>query len=469
MDIRCQQFTLLDIANEMLDFLGYYQNLYGKSLLENSCGEGNILCLAVERYIQDAMRDGYNSDEIVLGLERDIYGAEVVEETYKICIHNLNIIAEKYGLKRVNWNVYLGDVLTRPFNREFDFVVGNPPYISYRNLEEEVRTYIKKEYVTCKKGKPDYCYAFIENAIQYLAPRGKMVYLIPNSIYKNVYAQDLRDLILEYVEEIKDYPNQKLFPEAMTSSAIMLLRKGQYVSKIKYDNIPKNETKLIQKEDLLEKWIFGEVSTIQNEGRFGDYFKASMAIATQRNSVFVIDREKKVEYRIESGVLRPAVSPRNKKYGNKEFIIFPYMIRNHQVVNYSDNDFQMKYPNAYKYLEEKKGELEKRDADKSAQWFEYGRSQALQNMNKKKLLVSTVVTDEVGVYEVSNKAIPYAGIYIVSEKGYDLSIAKQILTSGLFLQYICGIGTPASGRSLRITANDINNFKFPIDEFLHKH
>ncbi|UWP60609.1 Eco57I restriction-modification methylase domain-containing protein [Ruminococcus gauvreauii] len=468
MDSRCQQFTLREVANEMLDFLGYCQNLYGKSLLENSCGEGNILCLAVERYIQNAMREGYNSEKIVLGLEQDIYGAEVVEETYKKCIQNLNDVAEKYGLKEINWNIYLGDVLTRPFNLEFDFIVGNPPYISYRNLEEEVRVYIKKEYVTCKKGKPDYCYAFIENAIKYLSPTGKMVYLIPNSIYKNVYAQDLRDLILKYIEEIKDYPNQKLFPEAMTSSAIMFLRKGHHLSKIKYYNVPKHETKIIPKKDLSEKWIFGKISTTQKEGRFGDFFKASMAIATQRNRVFVISREKKVEYRIESGVLRPAVSPRNKKYGNKEFIIFPYKIRNHQVINYSDEDFRMKYPNTYKYLVENKKELEERDADKSALWFEYGRSQALQNMNKKKLLVSTVVTDEVGVYEVSSKAIPYAGIYIISENGYDLNIAKQILTSELFLQYIYGIGTPASGRSLRITANDINNFKFPIDKFLNQ-
>lgn len=49
MDIRCQQFTAKDIANEMLDFLGYSHDIYGKKILENSCGEGNIICLVVER------------------------------------------------------------------------------------------------------------------------------------------------------------------------------------------------------------------------------------------------------------------------------------------------------------------------------------------------------------------------------------------------------------------------------------
>ena len=51
MDSRCQQFTSLEIADEMLDLLGYRQNLYGKTVLENSCGEGDILCLVVKRYI----------------------------------------------------------------------------------------------------------------------------------------------------------------------------------------------------------------------------------------------------------------------------------------------------------------------------------------------------------------------------------------------------------------------------------
>ena len=98
MDTRCQQFTSRDMAGEMLDFLGYRQNLYGKTLLENSCGEGNILCIAVERYIQDALTQGYTTDDIVSGLERDIYGVEIVKKTYEKCLANLDQVADRYGL-----------------------------------------------------------------------------------------------------------------------------------------------------------------------------------------------------------------------------------------------------------------------------------------------------------------------------------------------------------------------------------
>ena len=397
MDKRCQQFTASDIAEEMLDLLGYQEDLFGKKLLENSCGEGNILCLVVERYIKCSLEEGHTKESIVLGLESDIYGAEIVETTYFKCLDNLNSIAEKYELGKVKWNIFLGDILTRPFKIKFDYVIGNPPYISYRNLEKKVRDFIRKEYITCKNGKPDYCYAFIENAIQYLASNGKMVYLVPNSIYKNVYAQDLRELIKKYLEVIKDYPNQKLFDNAMTSSTIMLLRKGRFVKKVDYNNVPKNEHIIIEKEKLSGKWIFEKHQENHSKIRFGDLFHASMAIATQRNKVFVVDEDEKAHWELERGAIRLAISPRNQRYGNKEYIIFPYMIRKNKVINYSEDVFEKKYPKAYLYLVENREELEKRDADKSAQWFEYGRSQALQNMNKRKLLVSTVVTNEVNV------------------------------------------------------------------------
>lgn len=465
MDIRCQQFTSKEIADEMLDLLGYHQDLYKKTVLENSCGEGDILCLVVKRYIQDALAGGYTDDEIIHGLETHIYGAEIIEKTYRKCIDNLNSVAKQYGLEKVRWNIYCGDILTFPFSVKFDYIVGNPPYISYRNLDNNVREFIKQEYSTCKTGKPDYCYAFIENAIRYLANDGKMVYLIPNSIYKNVYAQDLRNLILRYIEEIRDYPNRKLFKNAMTSSSIMLLKKKEYVPTLEYKNIPDEKEITVRKEKMNGKWVFDQTVDLTCEVRFGDLFRASMSVATQRNKIFVVKEKRKNELKLENGVLRVAVSPRNQKYRNREYIIFPYTIRNDHVINYNEEEFKSKYPQTYAYLSKNREELKHRDVDKSAQWFEFGRSQALQNMNKEKLLVSTVVTDRVNVYGVDANAIPYAGIYIISPFGQDLKLAKKILESEQFFKYINGIGTPASGKSFRITARDINEFRFRKGDF----
>ena len=62
------------------------------------------------------------------------------------------------------------------------------------------------------------------------------------------------------------------------------------------------------------------------------------------------------------------------------------------------------------------------------------------------------------VYEIDENTIPYSGIYIIPKSNLDLSIAKDILESEEFFDYIKKIGIHVSGTSLRITANDIKNF-----------
>lgn len=467
MDFRCQQFTPENISNYMLNIMGYNEDLFGKKILENSCGEGNILKLVVDRYILDCKRNGYTDTKIKNGLENDIYGAEIIEETYKNCIENLDKVAEKYGIKNVSWKIFNKDVLENPINIKFDYVVGNPPYISYKNLEKKVRTFIKREFETCKDGKPDYCYAFIENAINALKDDGKMVYLIPNSIFKNVFAKKLRKMILEHLIKIFDYPNQKLFDNALTSSAIMVLQKNSNLEQFKYKNITKDITYNINKNILTDKWMFQEDNVSQNEEKvfFGDFFKAAITIATQRNKVFVIDSEKHSRLNLEQEVLRTAISPRNMNCKKKEFIIFPYKLIQNSVKKFDEKELKQQYPNTYKYLLQNKNELNKRNADKSAQWFEYGRSQAIQNMNQKKLLISTVVTNKVNVYSIGRKEIPYSGIYVIAEANYELEAARIILESKEFFNYVMQIGTPASGKSVRITADDINKFQFFKSEF----
>ena len=78
-------------------------------------------------------------------------------------------------------------------------------------------------------------------------------------------------------------------------------------------------------------------------------------------------------------------------------------------------------------------------------------------------MLSTVITKEVKIYELSSDTIPYSGIYITSDEN-NLNRAKEILESKEFLQYVKDIGINASGESIRITSKDINNYMFNIGE-----
>ena len=74
MSYNCQVQTPDEFVLKMLDYIDYKHELYGKSVLENSCGKGNILIRIVERYIADAKSNEIPEALIIKGLEKDITG-----------------------------------------------------------------------------------------------------------------------------------------------------------------------------------------------------------------------------------------------------------------------------------------------------------------------------------------------------------------------------------------------------------
>ena len=76
---NCQIPTPKTYVIQMLDYIGYTDKLFGKKVLENSCGEGNILLEIVRRYVESAKKENRAPYEIKEGLKKDIIAYEVDE------------------------------------------------------------------------------------------------------------------------------------------------------------------------------------------------------------------------------------------------------------------------------------------------------------------------------------------------------------------------------------------------------
>lgn len=461
---KCQHFTPLELTNTMLDLVGYKTNLFGKTVLENSFGTGNILKQIVIRYIKDLKQKNFSLSDIAKGLSNDIFGVELDKTLYLSCIDELNKIVKDNNIPKVRWSLYNEDALKKNYSKKFDYIIGNPPYIKYKDIDASNIKFIKKNFECCKKGKFDYCYAFVEKNINLLKETGKMVYLIPASIYKNVFAVTLRDKLKEHISVILEYPNKKIFGEKiLTSSSIFLYESSVKSKNIIYINKTDNEKFKVSKNQLVDKWIFQKSNKnyiIKKNKKFGDIFNASMSVATLSNKVFIINNNDIEKYDIEKNLLLKAGAPKTLKKDKKEFIIFPYYYKNKTLQHFKEIEFANEYPNTYRYLEKFKKILKSRDLDKNANWFEYGRSQALSHIKQKKLLISSVVTNKIIVYNLDRNTVPYAGIYItLKDQNYELEYAKKILQSSAFMQYVLEIGVNVTGKSKTITCKDINNFE----------
>ncbi len=471
MNKKCQVFTPENYVKELLDSVGYTEHLYGKRILENSCGDGKILVAVVQRYIDDCITNGLSKTKIKNGLEKDIFGVEIDPEQYQKCIKNLNAVLQKYNINRVEWKVYNFDYLRWNEEIQFQFIVGNPPYITYSELKKDEQKYVKETFETCVKGKFDYCYAFIEKSIKSLAQDGKMSYLIPSSIFKTVFGLNLRTFMKPYVSIIKDYTQEKVFDNAMVKSSIMVLDMQRQQDVLHYRDMTLGTEINIPVDQLTDKWFFTE-NLANGTNRFGDYFKVSHVVATLLNKAYVIKEEDYEETEqgflcngrnIERDMVRDTASPRSIRYNRKEKIIFPYTYENGHLERFNEGDFEIIYPEAAAYLNDFRVGLDKRQKDENAKWYEYGRSQALSGLDGDKLLISTVITENVVVHKLTRSCIPYAGMYIVrceDNNKYTLEDAVRILESREFRQYVLDVGIHISGSSLRITSKDVEDYRF---------
>ena len=466
---KCQKFTPKEMVHTLIHSAKYAKDLYGKKVLENSFGDGNILAEIVRLYIDDCQHQNMSADTIRSGLENDIYGFEISKKHFQNCINRLNKIAKEKGIIDIKWkNLKLDDFLTFTTDVLFDYVIANPPYLDYRDIQEESRNKLKNMFLSCQKGKFDYCYPFVERSIRLLNATGKLSMLLPINVYKNKFGEKLRNIMLDGAKKIIIYPGQNRFQDALTSSSIFVFDNAYKGNKIALENDTEKKIIYINKQNLNPtKWVFEESINKKNRLllRFGDFFYASMVVATLYNKAFIISKEQIEKEKLEYSIIRTAASPRNFSNDKNEYIIFPYRYENNSIKRYSEEEFRLNFPNVTKHLSQYKESLLSRKSDKNSNWFEYGRTQGLRVLNQDKLLLSTIATQKVNVYELDSLTIPYAGIMITQKNPhYSLAKAKKILQSQGFFNYVKKVGITVNNSSIRILSSDINNYFFDKNE-----
>lgn len=459
---KCQVFTPPHMAQDLLDIAQYNidNNLLGKKVLESSFGNGSVLEEIVKRYIASAKQSGYSNIEISQGLGNDIFGVEIDENLFHETVEKLDAIVLANKIPHVPWKFYNGDFLSLSWDGGFDYIIGNPPYVSYRELDPVTRTDLRTRFESCKRGKFDYCYAFIEKSVGVLNSSGKLVQIVPNNIYKNVHGFCLREILKSHISMIETFPNQRIFGPILASASIFVYDLAENSEHFLYSNATDSVKVVLDRKILSnEKWLFTNKKAEGNHV-FGNYFKASNAVATLLNEAFIvrIDEAKS----INEDLLWKAASPKSIRGGKEEWILFPYIFDDKkQLIHLTEKQLKNKFPQSYKHLKKYRKSLNERKSEKAAQWFEFGRSQALTHIYQEKLLLSTVVTNHVELYQLDDRTIPYTGIFIIPiSSEYTLQDAMKILQSKKFLDYVKVVGTHVNGGSIRITSKDINNYKW---------
>ncbi len=430
--------------------------------------------------------------------QNQIFGLDIQEYsvTRSKLLLSLLALSEGEDVEEFHFNLHQGDALTFIWNEHyvdfngFQIIVGNPPYVCARNLEDTVKENLKK-WAVCASGNPDLYIPFFQIGYENLAENGILGYITMNTFFKSLNGRALRNYFEENKTTIRiiDFGTLQIFKSKSTYTCICFLENSQqnYIEYYKSTEkeVPTNRNQYsrinYQNLDAKKGWNLNDnviISRIEATGTpFGEKYKTRHGIATLKNDIYIFKPVAEDDdyfylqngslYPIEKGICKDILNS-NKLSRDINFdtvvekVLFPY---NDEVKPKAlDEDFlREKFPRAFEYLQVKKKILAGRDKGKGKyeKWFAFGRTQSLEKVGNK--LFFPKFSDKIPSYLISNDddLLFYNGQAIIGHSEEEMLLVKKILESRLFWYYIKTTSKPYSSDYYSLNGTYIKNFGIP--------
>jgi adenine-specific DNA-methyltransferase len=213
---------------------------------------------------------------------------------------------------------------------EFDYVIGNPPYVPITALDEKEKARYRRSFATAR-GRFDLYLLFFEQALNCLAPGGRLAFITPEKFLYVDTAEPLRILLAEKrVEEIL-LLSENTFADLVTYPTVTVLsnmaRNGR--TKIKLRTGQKIAVHLAADGRSWMPALHGDLGKTDGPALEDICVRISCGVATGADSVFVHETKS-----LPSQLCRfayPTISgrelgPQNAGLAAKQSMLIPYSL-----------------------------------------------------------------------------------------------------------------------------------------------
>lgn len=441
--------------------------------------------------IEFKKRTGKNFSEI---FRNHIFGLDIQEYSVNRTKLLLSLLALQSGedIEEFQFNLYQGDSLdfdwTTAINdfNGFSIILGNPPYVCARNLDIETKEKLKN-WEVCQSGNSDLYIPFFQIAIENLAENGTLGFITMNSFFKSLNGRALRDYFQrkELAISIIDFGSEQVFKSKNTYTCICFIenKEEQFISYTESET-KKLGGKLPFKKikysvlDSKKGWNLKDnktISKIESTGiPFGELYQTRHGIATLKNDIYIfrpVDQDENFFYlqngslyKIEKGICKDIVNS-NKLSREvslntlKEKVIFPYDQQEKPKL-LDEKLMKESFPEAYKYLQNKRKILAERDKGKGnyENWFAFGRTQSLEKIKNKMFFPKYSDRTPNFIINSDDDLLFYNGLAVVGSSETEMEIIKKIMESSIFWYYIKTTSKPYSSDYYSLNGNYIKNF-----------
>lgn len=118
------------------------------------------------------------------------------------------------------------DFFTYPEARKFDTIIGNPPYVRFRDILPQTRRYLD---MTHFDGRSNLFLFFIEKCIRHLNPGGELIFIVPRDFIKLTAARLLNTWLFEQgtITDFVETGDSVIFGPFVPNCAIFRFEKGR--------------------------------------------------------------------------------------------------------------------------------------------------------------------------------------------------------------------------------------------------
>lgn len=488
-------YTRLEVVEFILDLVGYTkdQPLHERRLLEPSFGGGDFLLPIIERLIdswKEFKPNGYSLDDLSDAIVAVELHHTTFANTYSAAVELLirkGIAESTAGILVDRW-LLQGDFLLLSLKGEFDYVVGNPPYIRQELIPAPLLAEYRSRYKTIYD-RADIYIPFIERSLSLLSEGSSLGFICADRWMKNRYGGPLRNLVSGHYH-LKAYVDmvetQAFHSNVIAYPAITIIGRGRpgptriahrpaidrstlqtlahLISEAAILNKAGPVRELAQVANGSEPWLLGSNDQMALIRRLESTFplleetscKVGIGVATGADKAFIGDFE---ALDVEPDRKVPLVTTKDILAGEVAWhgqgVINPFRESGGLV----DLD---QYPRLKSYLEARREVIARRHCAQQtpSKWYRTIDRINTKLMHRPKLLIPDIKGKANIVYE-NGTLYPHHNLYYIISDEWDLRALQAVMLSAVTRLFVATYSTKMRGGFLRFQAQYLRRIRIP--------
>lgn len=495
LEARGAIFTRSEVVDFILDLAGYTEDqpLHEKRLLEPSFGGGDFLLPIIQRLLS-AWRAARPNGTEVDDLGDAIRAVELHHDTFRSTYAAVVALLKREGLSANaatalagRW-LSQGDFLLAPLEGQFDFVVGNPPYVRPELIPAPLLAEYRSRYQTMYD-RADIYIPFIERSLTALSAGGNLGFICADRWMKNRYGGPLRSLVAErfHLKVYVDMVDTPAFhSDVIAYPAITIIsREGGGATRIAHrpsidratlttlagllsaQTLPKDAgpvRELARVTNGAEPWLLESSDQMALIRRLEGAFplleeagcKVGIGVATGADKAFIGDFE---SLDVEPDRKLPLVTTKDIMTGEVQW-------RGQGVINpFAESGGLVdlgEYPRLRRYLEARRDVIAGRHCAKKApaNWYRTIDRITPALAARPKLLIPDIKGESHIVFE-GGELYPSHNLYYVTSDDWDLRALQAVLLSAVSRLFVATYSTKMRGGFLRFQAQYLRRIRIP--------